>query len=65
MKTKNTFSPGDQVLTAVATGIVKESANFTDHTEHLIEWPDQTASWINEQNLTAIEPLQETGNQKL
>ena len=32
---------------------IKEVATFPDHIEYLVEWPDQTATWIHEDNLSA------------
>jgi hypothetical protein len=50
MKTK--YFPQDKVKTPTATGVVKESATFTDHVEHLVQFADGTASWIHEDKLS-------------
>jgi hypothetical protein len=42
------FSEHDQVKTPVAAGTVKQVAPFPDHFEYLVEFPDKTASWIDE-----------------
>lgn len=52
MKTKPQFTIGTSVRTAVNSGQIKQVAEYADHFEYLVEWPDGTAAWIHERNLT-------------
>lgn len=64
---KSKFSKGDAVTTNIEPGTVKEVAPFADHFEYLVEFKDQTASWIHEQYLkpaATSKPATETATPK-
>lgn len=58
MKNKTQFKIGDAVKSPVNVGTVQLVHEFSDHTEYLVEWPDKTASWVHERNLSPNSKLQ-------
>ena len=49
---KNKFSIHDLVQTGTASGRVQEVAPVGDHYEYLVAFPDHTAAWLHEAQLS-------------
>jgi len=49
---KNKFSIHDLVQTGTASGRVQEVAPVGDHVEYLVAFPDHTAAWLHENQLS-------------
>lgn len=51
---KNKFSIHDLVQTGTASGRVQEVAPVGDHVEYLVAFPDHTAAWLHEAQLSTV-----------